>query len=80
MSVIADPVIQKAVANIKQRSEKQRDIQKSLDSFVDLGVIPQIATENKPNCLWTTRYWKDTPFQLPRSRAVKGGNVESCLY
>ncbi|WP_213807541.1 hypothetical protein [Granulicella sp. dw_53] len=46
MSVISDPVIQKAVANIKQRSEKQRDIQKSLESFVDLGVIPQIATEN----------------------------------
>lgn len=46
MNVIADPVIQKAVANIKQRSEKQRDIQKSIDSFVDLGVIPQIATEN----------------------------------
>jgi hypothetical protein len=45
-SVIADPVIQKAVANIKQRSEKQRDIQKSIESFVDLGVIAQIATEN----------------------------------
>jgi hypothetical protein len=46
LSVIADPLIQKSVANIKQRSEKQRDIQKSIDSFVDLGVIAQIATEN----------------------------------
>lgn len=45
MSVISDPVIQKAVANIKQRSEKQRDLQKSIDSFVDFGIIPQIATE-----------------------------------
>lgn len=46
MSVISDPVIQKAVANIKQRSEKQRNVQKSIESFVDLGVFPQIATEN----------------------------------
>lgn len=46
MSIISDPVIQKAVASIKQRSEKQRDIQKSIESFVDLGVFPQIATEN----------------------------------
>ena len=39
-------VVPAFVANIKQRSEKQRDIQKSIESFVDLGVIAQIATEN----------------------------------
>jgi len=46
MSVISDVEVQKAVASIKQRSEKQRDIQKLIDSFVDLGIMPQIASEN----------------------------------
>ena len=46
MSVISDPEIQKAVASIKQRSEKQRDPQKLIESFVDFGIIPQIASEN----------------------------------
>ncbi len=46
MTVIGDLEIQKAIASIKQRSEKQRDLQKLIDSFVDLGIIPQIASEN----------------------------------
>jgi len=49
MSVIADPAIQKAVSGIKQRSEKQRDPQKAIESYVDLGISSQIANENNQN-------------------------------
>jgi hypothetical protein len=49
MSVISDPEIQKAVSGIKQRSEKQRDSQKSIESYVDLGISSQIANENNQN-------------------------------
>lgn len=44
--MIDDAEIQKAVTEIQQRSEKQRDLQKLVVSFVDVGILPQIRNTN----------------------------------
>lgn len=44
--MLSNPVLMKAVASIKQRSEKQPDITKLVDSFVDVGILPQLNNTN----------------------------------
>jgi hypothetical protein len=44
--MLADKTLMKAVAGIKQRSEKQPDIAKLVESFVDVGVLPQLNNSN----------------------------------
>src|ERR1700683_531794 len=46
MPITGDPELQKAVASILQRSEKQRDLQKLVGSFVDVGILPQLLNNN----------------------------------
>src|SRR5579883_3063503 len=44
--MVTDPAIQKAVAEIKLRSEKQTDLQKLVGSFVDVGILRQLTNTN----------------------------------
>lgn len=44
--MIQDSEIMRAVTNILQRSEKQSDEQKVIQSFVDVGIIPQLNNAN----------------------------------
>jgi hypothetical protein len=44
--MLADAGLMRAVAGIKQRSEKQPDIAKLVESFVDVGVLPQLNNSN----------------------------------
>jgi hypothetical protein len=46
MPMTNDPQLQKAIASILQRSEKQRDLQKLVGSFVDVGILPQLLNDN----------------------------------
>lgn len=41
--MVSDSVVQKAVAAIQLRSERQRDVQKLVGSFVDVGILPQLV-------------------------------------
>ncbi len=36
----------RAVSRILQRSERQEDLQKLLDTFVDVGILPQLDNQN----------------------------------
>jgi len=45
-NMIQDQLLMKAVSGIRQHSEKQQDIQKLLESFVDIGILTQIANVN----------------------------------
>lgn len=44
--VIKDPKLQRAVANIMQRSERQLDTSKLVDTYVDVGLLPQLRNRN----------------------------------
>ena len=44
--MLSNPVLMKAVASIKQRSEKQPNIDKLVESFVDVGILPQLNNAN----------------------------------
>lgn len=44
--MLSDSILMKAVASIKQRSEKQPDIAKLVESFVDVGVLTQLNHSN----------------------------------
>lgn len=44
--MIQDREIVKAVSRIKQHAERQSDIQKSVESYVDAGIVPQLHNEN----------------------------------
>jgi DNA polymerase III delta prime subunit len=44
--MIQDREITKAVSKIRQRAERQSDIQKLLESYVDSGIVPQLQNEN----------------------------------
>lgn len=44
--MLSEKTLMKAVASIKQRSEKQPDIAKLVESFVDVGVLPQLNNAN----------------------------------
>src|SRR5262245_43043602 len=44
--MLSDSTLMKAVASIKQRSEKQPDIEKLVESFVDVGILPQLNNSN----------------------------------
>jgi hypothetical protein len=43
--MLQDPALMKAVSKILQRSERQ-DIEKLLDTYVDVGILPQISNAN----------------------------------
>lgn len=75
VSVISDAKVQKAVANIKQRSEKQRDTQKSIDSFVDIGLFPQIASDNNQVIYGRRGTGKTHLLNYLRAELVKEPNV-----
>jgi DNA replication protein DnaC len=44
--MVQDEQLEKAVSRILQRSERQGDLQKILDTFVDVGVLPQLDNTN----------------------------------
>ncbi len=44
--MLSEKTLMKAVAGIKQRSEKQPHIAKLVESFVDVGVLPQLNNAN----------------------------------
>lgn len=44
--MLQDLIITHAVSRILQRSERQEDIQKLLDTFVDVGIIPEFENNN----------------------------------
>lgn len=44
--MIQDSSLSKAVAEIRQRSERQQDANKLVGTFVDVGILPQIDTSN----------------------------------
>lgn len=44
--MIQDGEIVKAVSRIRQRAERQADIQKLVESYVDSGIVPQLQNEN----------------------------------
>ena len=44
--MIQDREIVKAVSRIRQRAERQADIQKLVESYVDSGIVPQLHNEN----------------------------------
>ena len=46
MNMVQDQELTRAVAAIPQRSERQLDLQKLVGSFVDVGILPQIANTN----------------------------------
>lgn len=43
---LRDLTFMKAVSGILQRSERQQDLQKVINSFVDVGILPQISNYN----------------------------------
>jgi hypothetical protein len=45
-AVLQDPNLLKAVSQILQRSERQEEVAKLVDTFVDVGVLPQLANRN----------------------------------
>jgi len=44
--MIQDELLVKAVSRVKQRSEKQDDLQKLVGTFVDVGILPQLDNRN----------------------------------
>ena len=44
--MILDNDISLAVSRIRQRAERQADLQKLIDSYVDSGIVPQLYNEN----------------------------------
>jgi len=44
--MIKDPKIVQAISNISQRAERQRDITKIVDSYVEVGILPQLNNNN----------------------------------
>ena len=53
--MVNDLEIQRAVAAIIQRSEKQTDLQKLVGSYVDVGVLPQLRSKNNSQILYGRR-------------------------
>jgi hypothetical protein len=45
-SMLQDPQIMKAVSRILQRSERQQDPSKLVNTFVDIGILPQLDNTN----------------------------------
>lgn len=45
-SLIEDQSLMQAVSGIRQRSERQQDVQKLIDAFVDVGILAQINNTN----------------------------------
>lgn len=46
VSLLEDQYLMQAVSGIRQRSERQQDVQKLIDVFVDVGIIAQINNTN----------------------------------
>jgi Cdc6-like AAA superfamily ATPase len=44
--MIQDREITKAVSRIRQRAERQADLKKLVESYVDSGIVPQLLNEN----------------------------------
>lgn len=44
--MIKDPKIIQAVSSLSQRAERQRDIKKIIDSYVEVGIMPQLMNNN----------------------------------
>lgn len=44
--MLQDPQLLKAVSQILQRSERQEEVAKLVDTFVDVGILPQLANRN----------------------------------
>ena len=44
--ILSDPELQKAVSRILQRSERQGNMSLVLDTFVDVGILPQLDNQN----------------------------------
>lgn len=44
--MIKDPKIIQAVSSISQRAERQRDINKIISSYVEVGILPQLLNNN----------------------------------
>lgn len=44
--MVNEQLIMQAVAKIRQRSERQADLQKLLGTFVDVGILPQLINRN----------------------------------
>ncbi|WP_300156764.1 hypothetical protein [Solidesulfovibrio sp.] len=44
--LLRDKVFNRAVSNILQRSERQRDADKLVDIYVDVGIVPQLENNN----------------------------------
>lgn len=44
--MLADPNLMRAVSRINQRSERQEDLSKLLETYVDVGLLPQLDNRN----------------------------------
>lgn len=44
--MIKDPKIVQAVSSLSQRAERQRDIKKIINSYVEVGIMPQLMNNN----------------------------------
>lgn len=44
--MIKDPKIIQAVSSLSQRAERQRDLKKLIDSYVEVGILPQLMNNN----------------------------------
>ena len=44
--MVQDSLVAQAVSRIRQRSERQEDLQKLLGTFVDVGILPQLNNQN----------------------------------
>lgn len=44
--MLGDPNLMKAVSRINQRSERQADVEKIIDTYVDVGLLPQLNNRN----------------------------------
>jgi Cdc6-like AAA superfamily ATPase len=44
--MLQDPQLLRAVSQILQRSERQEEVSKLIETFVDVGVLPQLENRN----------------------------------
>ena len=71
--MIQDREIIKAVSKIRQRAERQSDIQKLVESYVDTGIVPQLLNNNHQILYGRRGTGKTHVFQVVRDAFEKEG-------
>jgi hypothetical protein len=77
--MLQDPILMKAVSGLLQRSERQQDLQKLVESFVDVGILTQLDNRNNQIMYGRRGTGKTHILKVLASRLEKDhGNV--CIY